>query len=280
MNAHVDPHPHGAVAARPPSRLDVTERDERMLAMREDGRTAKEIGAALGLPLRRVVERVTKLRRAGLDIPNVARARSLTRAPSIQAEQFCEHRVYVVTIDETKPVTPLPRPRPNAEALRQHYEELERRQRMAMATPQPALVPPPPTSPVTPTLPAREPVDRATPGEQTIKDVPDRLWARRLAHAHPIQRVIMVTAREFGLELSDITGPRRSAHIVRPRQVAMYLAKTLTAHSLPEIGRRFGGKDHTTVLHAVRKVEGLIAGDPDLAHVVAALRARIQEATS
>ena len=55
---------------------------------------------------------------------------------------------------------------------------------------------------------------------------------------------------------------------VRPRQVAMYLAKTLTLRSLPEIGRRFGGRDHTTVLHAVRKIEALVAKDVSLSDEV------------
>jgi chromosomal replication initiator protein len=50
--------------------------------------------------------------------------------------------------------------------------------------------------------------------------------------------------------------------IVRPRQIGMYLAKHLTARSLPEIGRRFGNRDHTTVLHAIRKIEGVIEGNP------------------
>ena len=57
----------------------------------------------------------------------------------------------------------------------------------------------------------------------------------------------------------------RARAVARPRQVAMYLAKQLTARSLPEIGRKFGGRDHTTVMHAVRKVEELIADDAQIA---------------
>ena len=67
-----------------------------------------------------------------------------------------------------------------------------------------------------------------------------------------IQRVV---ARQYNVSRSDLLSSRRTANVVRPRQVAMYLAKTLTLRSLPEIGRRFGGRDHTTVLHAVRKIE-------------------------
>jgi chromosomal replication initiator protein len=65
--------------------------------------------------------------------------------------------------------------------------------------------------------------------------------------------------------------------VVRPRQVAMYLAKTLTLRSLPEIGRRFGGRDHTTVLHAVRKIEGLVGNDAMLADEIEVLKRQLQE---
>jgi chromosomal replication initiator protein len=64
---------------------------------------------------------------------------------------------------------------------------------------------------------------------------------------------------------------------VRPRQVALYLAKTLTLRSLPEIGRRFGGRDHTTVLHAVRKIEGLVGNDMALAEEIEILKRQLQE---
>jgi chromosomal replication initiator protein len=64
---------------------------------------------------------------------------------------------------------------------------------------------------------------------------------------------------------------------VRPRQVAMYLAKTLTLRSLPEIGRRFGGRDHTTVLHAVRKIENLVSTDTALAEEIELLKRQLQE---
>jgi chromosomal replication initiator protein len=65
--------------------------------------------------------------------------------------------------------------------------------------------------------------------------------------------------------------------VVRPRQIAMYLAKVLTLRSLPEIGRRFGGRDHTTVLHAVRKIEGLVQGDKALAEEIEVLKRMLME---
>ena len=70
---------------------------------------------------------------------------------------------------------------------------------------------------------------------------------------------------------------RRTANVVRPRQIAMYLAKTLTLRSLPEIGRRFGGRDHTTVLHAVRKIESLVGNDNVLAEEIELLKRLLQE---
>ena len=70
---------------------------------------------------------------------------------------------------------------------------------------------------------------------------------------------------------------RRTRAIVRPRQIAMYLAKTMTSKSFPEIGKRFGGRDHTTVLHAVRKVEELAAGDETLAQEIELLKRLIQD---
>ena len=76
---------------------------------------------------------------------------------------------------------------------------------------------------------------------------------------------------------ADILSSRRTAVVVKPRQVAMYLAKTLTMRSLPEIGRRFGGRDHTTVLHAVRKIEGLSQTDGALREEIELLKRMLQE---
>ena len=64
-------------------------------------------------------------------------------------------------------------------------------------------------------------------------------------------------ADHYNIRLTDIHSPRRSRSVARPRQVAMYLAKFITSRSLPEIGRKFGGRDHTTVMHAVKKIEEL-----------------------
>ena len=76
---------------------------------------------------------------------------------------------------------------------------------------------------------------------------------------------------------ADILSSRRTAVVVKPRQVAMFLAKTLTMRSLPEIGRRFGGRDHTTVLHAVRKIEGLSQTDGALREEIELLKRMLQD---
>ena len=80
-----------------------------------------------------------------------------------------------------------------------------------------------------------------------------------------IQRVV---AEYYKIKVSDLHSKRRSRSVARPRQVAMYLAKDLTNHSLPEIGESFGGRDHTTVLHACRKIKELLEEDADIAEDV------------
>jgi chromosomal replication initiator protein len=89
-----------------------------------------------------------------------------------------------------------------------------------------------------------------------------------------IQRVV---SRHYNVSRQELISNRRTRVIVKPRQIAMYLAKTLTPRSFPEIGRRFGGRDHTTVLHAVRKIEELIAKDTKLSHEVELLKRLINE---
>ena len=89
-----------------------------------------------------------------------------------------------------------------------------------------------------------------------------------------IQRIV---ARHYNVSKQELVSNRRTRVIVKPRQIAMYLSKTLTPRSFPEIGRRFGGRDHTTVLHAVRKIEDLIAKDTKLNHELELLKRLINE---
>jgi chromosomal replication initiator protein len=77
-----------------------------------------------------------------------------------------------------------------------------------------------------------------------------------------IEDIQRKTAEFYKLDVKDFHSPQRARRVARPRQVAMYLSRKLTTRSLPEIGRRFGGRDHTTVLHACRRIEALIDEDP------------------
>tara|TARA_R110002110_G_scaffold415612_6_gene652106 strand:+ start:133358 stop:134794 length:1437 start_codon:yes stop_codon:yes gene_type:complete len=91
-----------------------------------------------------------------------------------------------------------------------------------------------------------------------------------------IEEIQKRVAEHFNIRLADMHSARRARAVARPRQVAMYLAKQLTSRSLPEIGRKFGGRDHTTVMHAVRKVEELRAGDAGFNEDVELLRRMLE----
>jgi len=84
------------------------------------------------------------------------------------------------------------------------------------------------------------------------------------------------TAEHFGLKQADLVSERRTRSVARPRQAAMWLAKQLTTRSLPDIGRRFGGRDHTTVLHAVRRIEALRQTDAQLSRDLEALTRKLR----
>ena len=111
---------------------------------------------------------------------------------------------------------------------------------------------------------------------------------KTLSHVHrvverrntiPILSNVLVRADggEVRLKATDLVSARRTQAIVRPRQIAMYLAKVMTPRSLPEIGRRFGGRDHTTVLHAVRKIDELAKTDARLADDIELLKRQIED---
>ena len=100
----------------------------------------------------------------------------------------------------------------------------------------------------------------------TLESVQDALsHSRYNSNARPtVDKIQKACAKEFNITLDEILSKRRARIVARPRQVAMYLAKTLTTRSLPDIGRRFGGRDHTTVIHAVKRIEALRKIDPAL----------------
>jgi chromosomal replication initiator protein len=91
-----------------------------------------------------------------------------------------------------------------------------------------------------------------------------------------IEEIQKAVVEHYSIRMTDMTSARRSRAVARPRQMAMYLAKHLTPRSLPEIGKKFGGRDHTTVMHAVRQIEKLTAEDRVLADDLDALRRKLQ----
>lgn len=105
-------------------------------------------------------------------------------------------------------------------------------------------------------LPASVPAD--------FEGEPDHLDERAGPRPPAVKAIITAVADHYGLSRVDLLSARRTHTVVRPRQLAMWLAATLTHASLPEIGRRFGGRDHTTVLHARRATEKRIEADPSV----------------
>jgi len=118
----------------------------------------------------------------------------------------------------------------------------------------------------------KEPISVAM-AERTLSDLVRQRDARRVR----IEDILRIVSRHYKVPRNDLLSSRRSRDVVRPRQIAMYLAKSLTSRSLPEIGRRFGGRDHTTVLHSVRKVEQMIKDDGELAQEIELLKRMLEE---
>jgi hypothetical protein len=121
------------------------------------------------------------------------------------------------------------------------------------------------------------PVGEQLPGSSTLKmmaPIPNEAISDAAQIAFPswvnaIKRIQHTVCNEFGITITDLCSKRRHRRIVRPRQIAMYLCKTLTGRSYPEIGRRFGHRDHSTAIAAVERVEKLCAADE-------AFRARVE----
>ncbi len=113
-----------------------------------------------------------------------------------------------------------------------------------------------------------------TKSEVTLESTQDVLQDLLRAHDRriTIDEIQRRVAEHYNIRLTDMHSARRARTVARPRQVAMFLSKQLTARSLPEIGRKFGGRDHTTVMHAVRKVEELMVEDPSFAQDIDVLR--------
>ena len=87
-----------------------------------------------------------------------------------------------------------------------------------------------------------------------------------------VESIQNLVASHFHLTIEELLSPRRSRSLARPRQMAMYLAKQLTTNSLPDIGRKFSNRDHTTVIHAVKKIDELIKKDNEIRQSVTEIK--------
>jgi chromosomal replication initiator protein len=107
--------------------------------------------------------------------------------------------------------------------------------------------------------------------ETIIRDLVLGVEPRRIK----VEDILRIVSRHFAVPKAEILSDRRHRSVVRPRQIGMYLAKQLTSRSLPEIGRRFGNRDHTTVLHAIRKIDKELSGDPRLKDEIEELKRQL-----
>ncbi|MGA9284519.1 MAG: chromosomal replication initiator protein DnaA [Solirubrobacteraceae bacterium] len=110
---------------------------------------------------------------------------------------------------------------------------------------------------------------------ELTREVLDGLYPQTESPVRSIAEIKTAACEQFGISPDELVSPTRTARVAWPRQVAMYLARELTQESLPAIGRQFGGRDHTTVLHAWRRTEKKISTNPSSRTVVEELRARL-----
>ena len=96
--------------------------------------------------------------------------------------------------------------------------------------------------------------------------------SKGLGEKNDVQRIQKIVSEYFQITIEDIRSKKRSSNISFPRQIAMYLCRTMTNESFPKIGTEFGGKDHTTVMHSVLKIEKEIKVNKDLANIIEKLK--------
>ena len=106
--------------------------------------------------------------------------------------------------------------------------------------------------------------------KRILKDFID--YNKKSINVEFIQNIV---ASYFNLNIEEMLSPRRSRSLARPRQIAMYLAKNLTTNSLPEIGRKFSNRDHTTVIHAVKKINELIKKDTEINKYITEIKKKL-----
>jgi chromosomal replication initiator protein len=113
---------------------------------------------------------------------------------------------------------------------------------------------------------------------QLAQNVLQDVFPQGEAPAVSIERIQELVCERFSITPDELVSERRSQNIVYPRQVAMYLSRELTDSSLPKIGKEFGGRDHTTVIHATSKIQRLIREDRSVYNLVQELTARVKQA--
>jgi len=112
--------------------------------------------------------------------------------------------------------------------------------------------------------------------QEALKDLVDKAPS----HVLTIKEIQKVVADYFNLRVEDFKAKKRSHNLAFPRQIAMYLSRELTDNSLPRIGEEFGGRDHTTVMHACDKISSLLTEDEDLQQIIATLKNQLTNRTS
>lgn len=123
------------------------------------------------------------------------------------------------------------------------------------------------------------PIVRIEPPVVIEPEIPDPHMSEPPAPKYPsIALIVEHVAKYFGVSVLDISAQRRHARVMVPRHVVFYLAKTMTLKSLPKIGRAIGGRDHTTILSGVRKMERMLPNDPKLAADVDYIRNSVRQA--
>lgn len=119
--------------------------------------------------------------------------------------------------------------------------------------------------------------------QETLNPLPKKSWFSIESEIGPrrpsVDEVKRAVCDHFNVSVEDLLSPCRTAKICRPRQVGYYLAKKLTLKSLPEIGRRFGDRDHTSILSGIRKIDRLIPRDGSLAADVETIESKVRGAT-
>ncbi len=158
----------------------------------------------------------------------------------------------------------------SASELRAHYAGVRSRlyPRRVRFEPAPVVVEPPAPVVVAPEPPVVEAESTPAPSNDDNQE----------PHIPTVRDIQKAVCAHYGLTYIDMVTHRRTLSVVRPRQVAMYLARNMTPRTLPEIGRVFGDRDHSTILHGIRKIEALIPVDTDIATSVEKLKSELAHA--